>query len=172
MRSSPVLLWPSLPAAQVLPMLLAVIFLHVRAFTSPWTSLPRPAPLMLLYRGFAPGLVSLQCGLPLEDWDDHPLCVSSWALDDPPCQGLFTCPVCAQWPEDTRQRFLATQNITAGQRGTSLLSLPPPLLSDQSLPSFSSLLSVDLGLLPAPLSTRTTRRPQGLQTCCPHYRTL
>ena len=105
------------------------------------TSTPR-APVPRL----CPGLMSLQCGLPLEDWDDQPRCASCRALDDPPCWGLSACPVCAQWPEDKRQRFLATQSITAGQRGTSFLSPPP----DQSLPSFSSLLSVDLGPPPAP----------------------
>ena len=70
-------------------------------------------------------LLTLQCGLPREDWDNHPLYVF-WALDDSPCHGLFACPVCAQWPEDKRQRFLATQTITAGQRSTLLLSPPPP----------------------------------------------
>ena len=92
-------------------------------------------------------------------------CASCRALDDPPCRGLFACPVCAQWPEDKRQHFLVTQSIAAGQRGISFLSPPP----DQSLPSFSSLLSVDLDPPPAPclptpsLSTGSTGLPPSLQ---------
>ena len=124
------------------------------------TSTPRaPVP------QFCWDLMSLQCGLSLEDGDEHPLCASCRALDNPPCRGLFACPVCAQWPEDKRQHFLVTQSITAGQRGTSFLSSPP----DQSLPSFSSLLSVDLGLPPAPcpptppLSMGSTGLPPLLQ---------
>ena len=150
---------------QVLPPPFTTVLLRVGTFTftmdiSSETSTPH-APVLRL----CPGLMSLQCGLPLEDWDDHPLCASSRVLDDPPCRGLFACPVCSQWPEDKRQRFLATRSITAGQRGTSFLSPPP----DQSLPSFSSLLSVDLGLPPAPCpptpppSTGSTGLPPSLQ---------
>ena len=111
------------------------------------TSTPR-APVPQL----CPGLMSLQCGLPLEDWDDHPLCASCQALNDLPCRGLFACPVCTQWPEDKRRCFLATQSITAGQRGTSFLSLPPR--PELTFVLFSAL--GRSGPATCPLSARTT----------------
>ena len=129
------------------------------------TSTPR-APVLQL----CPGLMSLQCGLPLEDWDDHPLCASCRALDDLPCQGLFACPVCAQWPEDKRQRFLATQSITTGQRGTSFLSPPPwPELTFVLLSALGR-----SGHAACPLSARTTTvhgvyRPTALATGHPVF---
>ena len=113
------------------------------------TSTPH-APVLRL----CPGLMSLQCGLPLEDWDDQPLCASCRALDDLPCQGLFTCPVCAQWPKDKRQRFLVTQSITARQRATLFLSPPPPPRPELTFVLFSTL--GRSGPATCPLSTRTT----------------
>ena len=155
---------------QVLPPPFTTVLLRVGTFTftmdvSSETSTPR-APVPRL----CPGLMSLQCGLPLEDWDDHPLCASCRALDDPPCRGLFACPVCAQWPEDKRQRFLATQSITAGQRGTSFLSpLPRPELT---FVLFSAL--GRSGPAACPLSARTTAvhgvyRPAALATGHPVF---
>ena len=94
-----------------------------------WMSLLRPALCVPTNHGFAPVYWRL-CGLPREDWDDHLLCTSCRALGDSPCHSQFACPVCVQWPEDKRQRFLPTQNITTGQGSTSFLSpLPRPELT-------------------------------------------
>ena len=70
---------------QVLPPLFKKFIYVFELFTftvdvSSKTSTPH-APVLRLCLG----LISLQCGLPLEGWDDHALCASCWALDDPLC---------------------------------------------------------------------------------------
>ena len=156
---------------QHLPPLFKTVLLHVGTFTftmdvSSETSTPcAPVPRL------CPGLMSLQCGLPPEDWDNHPLCASCQVLDDPPCQ-VPLCLSCLRSVTQGQETAFPGDAEHHNRTERYFVSFLPPPRPELTFILFSTL--GRSGPAACPLSARTTavhgvHRPATLTTGHPVF---